>query len=209
MASYQIPKTGEWTFVGTLYLVCLVNGLLVIVVAILVTSLVTVQPQDPLAEAYLLDMFRQRDRNNSGTLDANDTRRLLHDIGLPNLQVDKAMSRLDFDQDGSLSRAAWLRVADFLIFDHKAQRAISRFHNRLTGALIRWGLRYARVCIGLFLIMNRSLLPCVGLFCHVYRSFLTFTPYINLHALAHISGRSAKTGTRWSGSIYVYILTYT
>ena len=144
VASYQIPKTGEWTFVGTLYLVCLVNGLLVIVVAILVTSLVTVQPQDPLAEAYLLDMFRRQDRNDSGFLDPNDTRRLLHDIGLPNAQVAKAMARLDFDQDGQLSRRAWLRVADFLMFDHESHRAISRYHNRLTAALIRWGLRKDR-----------------------------------------------------------------
>jgi len=144
VASYQIPKTGEWTILGTLYLVCLINGLVVIVEAIIVTSLIVVQPQDPLSELFLRDKFRRHDRNLSGIIDVADARRLLKEIGLPSKEVPKAIARLTFDDDGNLSMHEWLRVSDFLIFDHHAHRAYARYHNNITSALIQWGLKRDR-----------------------------------------------------------------
>lgn len=144
VASTQIPKTGEFTILGTMYLVCLISGLVVIVEAIIVTSLIVVQPQDPLSELFLRDKFRRHDHNHSGSLDLADTRRLLKDIGLPSKEIPKAISRLTFDDDGNLSLGEWLRVCDFLIFDHHAHRAQARYHNGVTSTLIQWGLQRDR-----------------------------------------------------------------
>ena len=140
----QIPKTGEWTLVGILYLVCLFNNLVVIVMAVIVTSLVIVQPQDPLAEVYLKDLFRKHDHQRKGRLDVEETRRLLKELGLAPKDVAKSLSLLSFDDDRLLTRTQLLRVADFLVFDTRGRRTFARYHNNLTGALIRWGLKRDR-----------------------------------------------------------------
>ena len=49
VASSSIPKTGETTVIGRMYVVCLLNGLIVILVGIVTTSLVVIHEDDLLS----------------------------------------------------------------------------------------------------------------------------------------------------------------
>ena len=76
-----MPKTGEWTIVGQMYLYCLFNGLAVILVGIITTSLTLIEPEDGLTETALCEVFRRFDKDGSGVLEMDEAKNALTEIG--------------------------------------------------------------------------------------------------------------------------------
>jgi hypothetical protein len=86
VASSSVPKTGEWTLVGSMYLYCLFNGLAVILVGIITTSLTLIEPEDGLTETALCDVFRRFDKDGSGVLEMDEAKNALTEIGAERLE---------------------------------------------------------------------------------------------------------------------------
>ena len=144
VASSQIPKSGEWTLIGKLYVYGFVNGLTVIMCGMLVTSLALIFQLDQLSEAHLKEIFTRYDMSMSGSLDADEVREALHELGLNHEEITKCLMRLPFNQDGVLTIKDWLALPQLLTFDSHGDKAIARHHNSLTGALLDWGLKKDR-----------------------------------------------------------------
>ena len=139
-ASSQMPKVGVWTFIQRMYMYTLINGLLNICIAVIGSSLVLVEADDQLTENYLTEVFRRYDYDQSGHLGPDEVKGAMQEIGLSAQDVLRAFRMLDSDNDGRISKDEWLRLRNIVMFRRTGKSALSKHHNYLTSALIRWGL---------------------------------------------------------------------
>ena len=140
VVSQQIPDTTEFTFVSLLYVFCFANGLIIIMQAILVSSLVFVWQEDSLSKGYLQHVFNCFDTDATGSLDVDEVRRALYELGLSEVSVNDCILRLNFNNEGKLPREQWFYLSDLLGFDSKGKKALARHHNPLTGAMLDWAI---------------------------------------------------------------------
>lgn len=140
VASYSIPKTGETTVIGRMYVVCLLNGLIVILVGIVTTSLVVIHEDDLLSHSHLLEIFRRFDKDFSDTLEIDEAKNALTELGLDEEQQHRLLLRLDPNRDGCVQREEWLQISKMLTFNPRGAKALARHHSRMTGYLIRFAM---------------------------------------------------------------------
>ena len=134
--TYTHTHTHTWQ-----YIYCLFNGLLVILVGILTTSLILVQEQDHLSEQYLTDVFRRFDQDQTDALDLDQAQTALIELGLDKEQASKCLMKLDADHNGQVTRSEWMRVRDILSFARQGSKSLAQHHNHLTGWMLRRALK--------------------------------------------------------------------
>ena len=131
--SNQFPNTSEWTFISQLYVFCFFFGLFVIVHAITISSLCFVWKEDKLSEGYLQAVFQRFDADNTGSLNVDEVRCALHDLGVNEEHIEKCILGLHFDKEGNLDLEQWLFLRERLTFNSKGAKALARHHNIFTG----------------------------------------------------------------------------
>ena len=113
VVSGQIPYTHEVnTFISNLYLLCFVFGFLFILQAILVSSLVFVWIEDPLSKGYLQEVFRKFDADATGSLNVDEVRSALYELGVSEHSIDDCILRLHFNKEGSLNLEQWFLLSE-------------------------------------------------------------------------------------------------
>ena len=133
VASSSIPKTGETTVIGRMYVVCLFNGLIVILVGIVTTSLVVIHDDDPVSSSHLLEIFRRFDKDNSKCLDIDEAKNALTELGVDEDHQDRCLLILDANSNGIIEQAEWLKVSRSLTFNPRGPKMLARHHNSITG----------------------------------------------------------------------------
>ena len=69
-----------------------------------------VQADDPLTDAYLIEVFRRYDYDQTGLLDPDEVKAALNEIGLSAEDAKAAFRMLDIDNDGQISKDEWLTL---------------------------------------------------------------------------------------------------
>jgi len=144
VASSSIPKTGETTVIGRMYVVCLLNGLIVILVGIITTSLVVINEDDLLSHSYLLEIFRRFDKDNSKCLELDEAKNALTELGVDEDHHDKCLLILDTNGNGVIELPEWLKISRSLTFNPKGAKMLARHHNSITGWLLKMALKHDR-----------------------------------------------------------------
>ena len=68
------------------------------------------QADDPLTDAYLIEVFRRYDYDQTGLLDPDEVKAALNEIGLSAEDAKAAFRMLDIDNDGQISKDEWLTL---------------------------------------------------------------------------------------------------
>lgn len=140
VASSSVPKTGEWTLVGQMYLFCLINGLVVILVGIVSTSLTLIEQEDALTESHLQDVFRRFDKDGSGELELDEAKNALTELGLEEREQSKCLMKLNHNRDGMIEMEEWLKISNIVAMNRHGHNALAKYHNTLTGWMVRVAL---------------------------------------------------------------------